>query len=93
MDRLVRLLLDTLGVLVVWDKSIGSWCSTGSDLMTVLIGELSGDTEEEPKSGRRMFSMEKDRLEDELESGDPQDLAETLLSMMSLILCLSWIWL
>ena len=43
--------------------------------------------------------MEKDRLEleveveDKLESGDPHDLAETLLSMTSLILCLSWIWL
>ena len=66
--------------------------------MTVLIGELTGEEdEEEPKSGRRMFSMEKDRLEleleDKLESGDPHDLVETLLSMMSLILCLSWIWL
>ena len=71
--------------------------------MTVLIGELMGEEEdtEEPKSGLRMFWMEKERLELEvleeleetLESGDPQLLAETLVSMMSLILCLSWIWL
>ena len=90
MARLVRDLVDTLGVLVVWDRSIGSCApSPGSVLMMVRVGELGGDTEddddedvEHPKSGRRMFSMENESLEEEetLESGDPQLRGETLLS-------------
>ena len=40
--RLVKVLVDTLGVFVVWDRSIGS-----SVLMTVLSGEDIGDVGEE----------------------------------------------
>ena len=67
-------LLEMLGVLVVWLRSIGS---SGSFLIVTFAGDSR------PKSGRRMLSMENERLEeDELpeeneedemfESGDPQ---------------------